>query len=91
MNPNRAKEQVVAEPGIASLIQKQQIAMPPPPEEPEEEILSAPPSTSQDMDAMLREALGEPAPTIPAGIVKLTTTRAGIRQPTGCQSSARYR
>jgi hypothetical protein len=73
LNPNRAKEQVVAEPGIASLIQKQQIAMPPPPEEPEEEILSAPPSKSQDVDAMLREVLGEPAPTIPGGIVKEDT------------------
>ena len=70
LNPNRAQEQVVAEPGIASLVHKQQIAMPPPPEEPEEEILSTPPSKSQDMDAMLREVLGEPAPTIPAGIVK---------------------
>jgi len=70
LNPNRAKEQVVAEPGIASLIQKQQIAMPPPPEEPEEEILAAPPSKSQDVEVMLREALGEPAPTIPGGIVK---------------------
>jgi len=71
LNPNRAKEQVVAEPGLTSLIQRPQIAMPPPPEEeaPPEEI-KAPASSSQDVDAMLREVLGEPDPTIPAGIVK---------------------
>jgi hypothetical protein len=65
LNPNRAQQQVTSEPGIASLIQRPQVAMPPPPEEPvPAEKITAPPSASQDTEAMLREILGPDTNTV---------------------------
>ena len=77
LNPNRA-QQVVEPAGLEAIAPKKPMVAPAPPEEPVVEPVApaaqkiaeevkAPPSASQDTEAMLREALGD----IPAGISEL--------------------